>query len=143
MMPGVPGGPVPGAAGPGNRPPSNLTGFATVMPEVQQRQVMEQARARADAEQRASGHMGKVTQGEVVGLAGIGLAGHMDVHKVAAAKMHMGNGNGNNHSVSPSPKVVAAAMHGGPSPINGAAAGPPPAVNSPRPLQTASQGVGK
>lgn len=97
-------------------PPSNLTGFATVMPEVQQRQVMEQARARADAEQRVSGHMGKVTQGEggggvmgggmgqvggmgqggVVGLAGIGLGGHMDVHKVAQAKMQMGGGGGNN-----------------------------------------------
>lgn len=109
------------------------------MPEVQQRQVMEQARARADAEQRASGHMGKVTQGEVVGLAGIGLAGHMDVHKVAAAKMQMGNhnnGNGNNgHSVSPSPKVAAmqGGMNGGGIPTPG---GPPPsAMDSPRPMQ--------
>ncbi|KAK4154401.1 hypothetical protein C8A00DRAFT_42832 [Chaetomidium leptoderma] len=142
------GSPGPGMmpGGGGNRPPSNLTGFATVMPEVQQRQVMEQARARADAEQRASGHMGKVTQtqGEVVGLAGIGLAGHMDVHKVAA-KMQMGNNhnnNNNNHSVSSSPKVVAAAMHGGPSPVNGAGQPPPPSsssggVNSPRPIQAA------
>lgn len=104
----------------GNRTPSNLTGFATVMPEVQQRQVMEQARARADAEQRASGHMGKVTQGEVVGLAGIGLGGHMDVHKVAAAKMQMGN----HHSMSPSPKVPM--QHGGPSPVNGVAPSQPP-----------------
>ncbi|KAH6623582.1 hypothetical protein F5144DRAFT_366651 [Chaetomium tenue] len=129
-----------GGGGGGNRPPSSLTGFATVMPEVQQRQVMEQARARADAEQRASGHMGKVTQGEVVGLAGIGLAGHMDVHKVAAAKMQMGNhnnnGNGNNgHSVSPSPKVAAmqGGMNGGGVPAPG---GPPPsAMDSPRPMQ--------
>lgn len=136
-------------AGAGNRPPSSLTGFATVMPEVQQRQVMEQARARADAEQRASGHMGKVTQGEVVGLAGIGLAGHMDVHKLAAAKMQMGNHNGNNgngggnnnHSVSPSPKVTGAGvMHGGPSPINGAAAAPPP-MNSPAPPQQVKPAV--
>jgi len=138
------GSPGPGMmAGSGNRPPSNLTGFATVMPEVQQRQVMEQARARADAEQRASGHMGKVTQtqtqGEVVGLAGIGLAGHMDVHKVAAAKMQMGNNNNNNHnggsqngnSGVSSPRVVAAgagAAAGGPSPINGAVGAPPPSA---------------
>jgi hypothetical protein len=129
-----------GGGGGGNRPPSNLTGFATVMPEVQQRQVMEQARARADAEQRASGHMGKVTQGEVVGLAGIGLAGHMDVHKVAAAKMQMGNhnnnGNGNGHSVSPSPKVAAmqqGGMNGGGIPAAGGA--PPSATDSPRPIQ--------
>ncbi|KAL2126076.1 hypothetical protein VTI74DRAFT_1753 [Chaetomium olivicolor] len=127
----------------GNRPPSNLTGFATVMPEVQQRQVMEQARARADAEQRASGHMGKVAQGEVVGLAGIGLAGHMDVHKVAAAKMQMGNHNsGPGNSVSPSPKVQTP-MHGGPSPVNGGA--PLAGVNSPRPVPsgTASPAPGK
>jgi hypothetical protein len=128
MMPTGPGG----GGGPGSgRPGSSLTGFATVMPEVQQRQVMEQARARADAEQRASGHMGKVTQtqGEVVGLAGIGLAGHMDVHKVAAAKMQMGNQGGSgshNHSVSPSPKV--GAMNGG-----GGGGG----MNSPRLIQAA------
>lgn len=138
------GSPGPGmmAGGGGNRPPSNLTGFATVMPEVQQRQVMEQARARADAEQRAAGHMGKVTQtqtqGEVVGLAGIGLAGHMDVHKVAAAKMQMGNhsnngSNQNGNSAVSSPRVLAgggggaAPAAGGPSPINGAVGAPPPA----------------
>lgn len=147
MMPtGGPSGP-PGSAGGGGgggRPGSSLTGFATVMPEVQQRQVMEQARARADAEQRASGHMGKVTQtqGEVVGLAGIGLAGHMDVHKVAAAKMQMGNsqqgGGGSNnshgHSVSPSPKVgPAMAMNGGAGGGGGGVGG----VNSPRPIQAA------
>ena len=92
--------------------------------------------------------MGKVTQGEVVGLAGIGLAGHMDVHKLAAAKMQMGNhngnngnGGGNNHSVSPSPKVTGAGvMHGGPSPINGAAAAPPP-MNSPAPPQQVKPAV--
>ncbi|KAK4143027.1 uncharacterized protein C8A04DRAFT_37753 [Dichotomopilus funicola] len=123
MMQGEGGPPGPG----GNRTPSNLTGFATVMPEGQQRQLMEQARARADAEQRASGHMGKVTQGEVVGLAGIGLAGHMDVHKVAAAKMqqqqqqqqqqhHQQMGNNhvvNNNSVSPSPNVAPVQPGGG------------------------------
>jgi hypothetical protein len=109
-------------------PPSNLTGFATVMPEVQQRQVMEQARARADAEQRVSGHMGKVTQGEVVGLAGIGLAGQLDVHKLAAAnaKIQMGNNNGNggngngNGNGGASPKVH------GPSPVNGQQQSPVP-----------------
>ncbi|KAK5661731.1 hypothetical protein OQA88_9831 [Cercophora sp. LCS_1] len=96
--------------GPGGRP-GGLTGYATVMPEGQQRQVMEQARARADAEQRVSGHMNKVAQGEVVGLAGIGLGGTYDVNKLAAAKMQMGA----------SPRV----MHGGPSPVNGAGIAPP------------------
>ncbi|KAK4098704.1 hypothetical protein N658DRAFT_431536 [Parathielavia hyrcaniae] len=148
--------------------PSNLTGFATVMPEVQQRQVMEQARARADAEQRASGHMGKVSQtqqaggggppGDVVGLAGIGLAGHMDVHKVAAAKMQqqqqqqqqqqmmmMGGGgggpppppqnqnNGQGHGV----KVGLGAVNGG---GNGGGGGS--GMNSPRPIQAAPVGRG-
>lgn len=98
--------------GSGNRPAgSGLTGYATVMPEGQQRQVMEQARARADAEQRAIGHMGKVTQGEVVGLAGIGLGGTYDVNKVAAAKMQMG---ASSMSASPRPQ-----MQNGPSPVNG------------------------
>ncbi|KAK0721482.1 hypothetical protein B0T21DRAFT_386340 [Apiosordaria backusii] len=112
----------------GNRPSSSLTGFATVMPEVQQRQVMEQARARADAEQRVSGHMGKVAQGEVVGLAGIGLGGQMDVHKMAAAKMQMGN-----NGASPGPKM---AMHQ-PSPtppINGTQT-PVPVPHVPSPMQ--------
>ncbi|KAL2194860.1 hypothetical protein P885DRAFT_41639 [Corynascus similis CBS 632.67] len=137
MMPGGAGGNGAGATR------SNLTGFATVMPEVQQRQLMEQARARADAEQRASGHMGKVTQGEVVGLAGIGLAGHMDVHKVAAAKMQMGNSNNssnNGHSVSPGPKMaMGGAMQGqGQGGVNGGAAvgtGPASGTNSPMPVQ--------
>lgn len=104
----------PGSPGPGMMTggrPSQLTGFATVMPEVQQRQVMEQARARAEVEQRVSGHMGKVTQGEVVGLAGIGLGGHVDVHKVAAAKMQMGH---NGVAPLPSPKIPM--HHGGPTP---------------------------
>ncbi|KAK3689871.1 hypothetical protein B0T22DRAFT_514609 [Podospora appendiculata] len=108
---------------PGGRPPPNLTGYQTVMPEVQQRQVMEQARARADAEQRVSGHMGKVTQGEVVGLAGIGLGGNVDVHKIAAAKA-MNTLNLNN--MSPSPKMPMGNMHGGPSPVNGGTPIPPP-----------------
>jgi hypothetical protein len=123
---GAAGPSTPGPAGNARPPPSNLTGFATVMPEVQQRQVMEQARARADAEQRASGHMGKVTQGEVVGLAGIGLAGHMDVHKVAAAKMQQhfqGNGGGQGNA-------GGGVVNGG----GGAAGG---GVNSPRPIQAA------
>lgn len=82
---------------------------------------MEQARARADAEQRVTGHMGKASQGEVVGLAGIGLGGNVDVHKLAAAKaMHMGN----NTNMSPSPKMHMS-THGagvGPNPVNGAIA---------------------
>jgi hypothetical protein len=122
------GSPGPGMMpGSGQRPPSNLTGFATVMPEVQQRQLMEQARARADAEQRASGHIGKVAQGEVVGLAGIGLAGHMDVHKVAAAKMQQ-MGNHHNHGASAGPNK---------GPTNGAVPQQPPGggVNSPKPVQ--------
>ncbi|KAK3376726.1 hypothetical protein B0T24DRAFT_227306 [Lasiosphaeria ovina] len=115
QYPGTQPGMMPGQGG----RPAGLVGYATVMPEVQQRQVMEQARARADAEQRVSGHMGKVTQGEVVGLAGIGLGGNVDVHKIAAAKaMHMGN------NMSPSPKMP---IHGGPSPVNGAMNIPPPA----------------
>jgi hypothetical protein len=86
------------------------------MPESQQRQVMEQARARADAEQRA-----------VVGLAGIGLGGTFDVNKVAAAKMQMGANN-----MSPSPRLP---MHNGPSPVNGA--GQP--VPSPSPSMVHAQ----
>lgn len=89
------------------------------MPEAQHRQVLEQAqaqaRARADAEHRVSGLMSGVSkaQGEVVGLAGIGLGGNVDVHKIAAAKaMQMGN----NNISSPSPKTP---MYGGPSPVNG------------------------
>ncbi|KAK1831284.1 hypothetical protein QBC39DRAFT_96980 [Podospora conica] len=79
--------------------PSGLTGYATVMPEGQHRQIMEQARARAEAENRAMGHMGKVAQGEISGLAGIGLGGTYDVNKIAAAKMQMGN------TMSPSPRM--------------------------------------
>ncbi|KAK0611528.1 hypothetical protein B0T14DRAFT_571413 [Immersiella caudata] len=102
----------------GGRSSSLTGGFATTMPESQQRQVMEQARARADAEQRA-----------VVGLAGIGLGGTFDVNKVAAAKMQMG---ANNMSPSPRPPMhnvngagqpvpslspsMAHAQHGAPSP---------------------------
>jgi hypothetical protein len=76
-----------------------LTGYATVMPDGQHRQIMEQARARADAENRAMGHMGKVAQGEISGLAGIGLGGTYDVNKIAAAKMQMGT------NMSPSPRM--------------------------------------
>ena len=112
--------PQPGMMQQGSRPTGPL-GYATVMPEVQQRQVMEQARARADAEQRVSGHMGKVTQGEVVGLAGIGLGGSYDVNKIAAAKMQMGS------NMAASPRMP---MHGGPSPVNGAGIPAP----SPSPL---------
>jgi hypothetical protein len=43
-------------AGIENGPSPSLAGFATVMPEVQQRQVMEQARARADAEEQRADH---------------------------------------------------------------------------------------
>lgn len=113
----------------GNRPSSSLTGFATVMPEVQQRQVMEQARARADAEQRVSGHMGKVAQGEVVGLAGIGLGGQMDVHKMAAAnKMQIGN-----NGASPGPKM---AMHQpSPTPPMNGTQTPVPVPHVPSPMQ--------
>jgi len=101
---------------------AGLTGFATVMPEGQQRQVMEQARARADAEQRATVHMGKMTQGEVVGLAGIGLGGSFDVNKFTAAKMGVNN-------MSPSSRPP---MHGGPSPVNGAGL-PPSSQGQPGP----------
>ncbi|KAK4124470.1 hypothetical protein N657DRAFT_680455 [Parathielavia appendiculata] len=133
---------------------SNLTGFATVMPEVQQRQVMEQARARADAEQRVSGHMGKVTQtqqapGEVVGLAGIGLAGHMDVHKVAAAKMQqqqMGNmgspqHHNNGHAHGQGQGVSSPGIKVGPAAVNGGGVGGG-GENSPRPVQAAPVGPG-
>lgn len=92
--------------------PSSLSGFATVMPDAQHRQLMEQARVRADAEQRVSGHISKVAAGEgpgVVGLAGIGLGGTFDVNKMAA-KMQMGVAN-----MSPNQRV----LHGGPSPVNG------------------------
>ena len=114
------GAPTPNMMPQGARP-QNLTGYATVMPEVQQRQVMEQARARADAEQRVSGHMGKMTQGEVMGLAGIGLGGSVDVHKIAAAKAMQQHQHGSNGMASPSPKMP---MHGGhpspsPGPMNG------------------------
>lgn len=138
-----PGSPGMMPGGGGNRqPPSNLTGFATVMPEVQQRQVMEQARARADAEQRASGHIAKAAQPQqpqVVGLEGIGLGGQMDVHKVAAAnaKMQNNNGGGGNNGVSPSPSKAPPQMqHAAPSPVNGE---PPPAAGaSPRPPSAAN-----
>ncbi|KAM7204287.1 hypothetical protein V8F20_003700 [Naviculisporaceae sp. PSN 640] len=129
----------PGMIPPGNRPPQ-LTGYATVMPEVQQRQVMEQARARADAEQRVTGHMGKVTQGEVVGLAGIGLGGNVDVHKLAAAKaMQMGN-----NSMSPTPKMHMHPHGAGlsPSPVNGAPVGspiPPPQAMQQQQARMAAQ----
>lgn len=102
--------------------PQGLTGYATVMPEGQQRQVLEQARARADAEQRATGHMGKVVQTEVVGLAGIGLG-------VGAPRMQM------QANMSPSPRPP---MHNGPSPVNGA--GQPAPSPSPAHAQPHIQG---
>ena len=79
--------------------------------------MMEQARARADAEQRVSGHMGKMTQGEVVGLAGIGLGGHLDVHKMVN-KMNGGGGNGGNGvGMSPSPRMMNGVGTGNATPV--------------------------
>lgn len=136
-----PGSPGMMPGGGGNRPPPpNLTGYATVMPEVQQRQVMEQARARADAEQRAIGHVAKAAQPpqqpQVVGLEGIGLGGQMDVHKVAAAnaKMQNNNGGGGGNALSPSPSKAPphpTMQHAGPNSVNG---GPvPPTQGIPNP----------
>ncbi|KAH8880376.1 hypothetical protein GQ53DRAFT_543802 [Thozetella sp. PMI_491] len=110
-------------SGPAGMPPGanpGLTGYHTVMPEVQQRQVMEQARARLGAQQSATGHMGKVTQGEIAGLAGIGLGGPVDINKIAAQRaMQVGN------TMSPNARPPMA------SPVNGTAHGPPP---SPSPV---------
>ena len=162
-MMGTPGGPGgPGGGTPVNNrgPPPNLTGYATVMPEVQQRQVMEQARARADAEQRVSGHMGKVQNsagqmpgqhgqgqqhqqgmpqkqgpGEVVGLAGIGLGGNVDVHKIAAAKaMQMGGPS----NMMPSPQKMGGMPGPGPAMMNGGG----PGGIMPRPPSGPPQGPG-
>ncbi|KAL2117446.1 hypothetical protein VTJ04DRAFT_7106 [Mycothermus thermophilus] len=138
MQPGAPPVSAPPPRGPGT---PNLTGYATVMPEMQQRQVMEQAQAQAAAAAQQQQQQQQQQQGAmkpVVGLAGIGLAGHMDVHKVAAAKMqqqqqqalqqqlqaqqqaqqqHMGNHMGGQG------QRIAPAVNG--------------AVNSPRPIQAA------
>ncbi|KAK3941358.1 hypothetical protein QBC46DRAFT_104566 [Diplogelasinospora grovesii] len=130
---GIPANPVPVQRHPvmpgsaGGTPQSGAVGgtYSGVMPSVQQRQVMAQAQARADAEQRVSGHMGKVAQGEVVGLAGIGLGGSVDVHKIAAAKaMQMGN------NMTPSPKLPIQ-QQAAPSPVNGTPMSVPPPVGSP------------
>ena len=103
---------------PGGLPPgvnAGLTGYHTVMPEVQQRQVMEQARARMGAQQSATGHMGKVAQGEIAGLAGIGLGGPVDINKLAAQRaMQAGSG------------IPGSGRPPMPSPVNGGPQAPPP-----------------
>lgn len=111
--------------------PGGLTGYATVMPDGQHRQIMEQARARADAENRATGHMGKVAQGEISGLAGIGLGGTYDVNKIAAAKMQMGN----NMSPSPRMQMQQQPMNGG----MGQSQSPMPQHAMPSPVQRQMQ----
>ncbi|KAL1835837.1 hypothetical protein VTJ49DRAFT_6018 [Mycothermus thermophilus] len=145
-----PAGAAPPPRGPGT---PNLTGYATVMPEVQQRQVIEQAQAAAANQQQRGGHVGK--EG-VVGLAGIGLAGHMDVHKVAAAKMQqqqqqllqqqqqqqqqMAN-HGHPGMVPGGPKVNGAVNS--PRPIAAAPVpGQQPQHHQPQPMQIAPQPVG-
>lgn len=105
---------------------SSLAGYHTVMPEVQQRQVMEQARARLGAQQSATGHMGKVAQGEIAGLAGIGLGGPVDINKIAAQRaMQVSSGMSPNSR----PSV--------PGPVNGTTHGPQP-VPSPAPAHANS-----
>lgn len=104
-----------GIVGPSPSRGAGPIGYHTHLNESQQRQMMEQANARARAQQTATGHMNKVTQGEVVGLAGIGLGGNVDVHKIAAAKaMYMGNAN----AASPSPKLAMQPGPGGPHGVN-------------------------
>jgi hypothetical protein len=104
--------------------PSSLTGYHTVMPEVQQQQLIDQARARADAQQRATGFGGKVAQpNEISGLAGINLGGNVDMQKLTAARAGLGV-LGSSPSTSSSPRPPTAVSPGIPQGVNGV---PPPA----------------
>ncbi|OIW26768.1 hypothetical protein CONLIGDRAFT_580786 [Coniochaeta ligniaria NRRL 30616] len=111
-----------------------VTGYATVMGDAQQKQVLEQARqqARLDAQSRASTFGHEASQGnKVAGLAGIGLSGSMDAHRMAAMRAaSMGHSN----SMSQSPKgpgsqPVRNAVPGGHG-LNGGAVLPPPVASS-------------
>jgi hypothetical protein len=108
-----------------------ITGYHTVMGDAQQQQVIDQARqqlqARQDAQSRTIG-FGK-PQGEIAGLAGIGLSGNVDIHKLAAARANMAARTTN---MSPSPKPMVGPVPTG-SPmqavINGVGAGPTPVAS--------------
>ena len=87
--------------GPANRYPSNSTpggqhqpssslGYHTVIPEAQQRRILEQAKARVAAQEQSAMFTDKIAPSGVSGLAGIGLSGSMDVNRLAAARAQMG-----------------------------------------------------
>ncbi|KAH8904553.1 hypothetical protein BR93DRAFT_916085 [Coniochaeta sp. PMI_546] len=120
-----------------------VTGYATVMGDAQQKQVLEQARqqvhaqqqvqaqqqaqARLDAQSRASTFGHEASQGnKVAGLAGIGLSGNMDIQRMAAMRAaSMGHSNGMSQSPKgPISQPVRNAVSGGHG-LNGNAVLPP------------------
>ena len=116
---------------PGNRA-VGITGYHTVMGDAQQHQVLEQARqqaqARHDAHSRTISYGSKASQGEISGLAGIGLTGNVDFQKLAAARANMAGVGA--QSMSPSPKPpVQPARSPMPAGANGTVGLPPPSAS--------------
>lgn len=126
------------------------TGYSTVMGDVQQKQVVEQARqqvhvqqqvqaqqqiqARLDAQSRASTFGLEASQvNKVAGLAGIGLGGNTDIQRMAAMRAaSLGNGNSMSQSPrGPGPQPVPNAIPGAHGLNGGGALSPPVAGNVP------------
>lgn len=82
-----------------------LTGYRTVMPESEQHRMMEQARVRAAAQERASGY-GQA--GAISGLAGIGLGVGQSANRTPTQA-----------AGGPRPSGPATLMQGGPPPPQG------------------------
>jgi hypothetical protein len=126
---------------------SYVGGYATVMGDAQQKQVLEQARqqvhaqqqvqaqqqaqARLDAQSRASTFGHEASQGnKVAGLAGIGLSGNMDIQRMAAMRAAaMGHGSMSQSPKGPGPQPVRNAPASEQS-LNGGALFPPPAAGN-------------
>lgn len=106
---------------------------------------MEQAKARAFAQESSQRFGDKISQGGIAGLAGIGLGGNVDMAKLAAARA-------NRAAMSPglnSPAGMGQLAHGQgggnpvPSPINGIMPSPSPvpvAASMPPPPVAAAGG---
>ncbi|KAJ9148606.1 hypothetical protein NKR23_g4837 [Pleurostoma richardsiae] len=101
------------------QPGPGPSGYHSVLPDSQHQRIVDQTKARFAAHERSMGFGDKLQQGNfppVAGLGGIGLGGHVDMSKLAAARANMPGGVAH---TSPSPRL----------PNAGAASGQSPAVN--------------
>ncbi|KAL1884155.1 hypothetical protein VTK73DRAFT_6824 [Phialemonium thermophilum] len=121
-----------------------VTGYHTVMGDAQQQQVIEQARqqaqARQDAQSRTIGYGSKGPQGEIVGLAGIGLSGNVDIQKLAAARANYAGINNMSPSPKPAMPTSRSPMPGAVNGVGGPVALAPPPVPQPSASPVSGQG---